>query len=113
MHELSIAQNIVDILHEQMKIHNLSKIERVTLKVGALRNVVIESLSFSFGVLTSGSRLEGAHLEVEEVPMGGRCMSCGGEFTVRNWLDDCPLCQGVRVEITSGKELDIVAIEGE
>ncbi len=113
MHELSIAQNIVDILHEQMNIHNLSKIERVSLKVGALRNVVIESLSFSFNVLTSGSRLEGAHLEVEEVPIRGRCMNCGREFIVRDWLDDCPFCQGVRVEITSGKELDIVAIEGE
>jgi hydrogenase nickel incorporation protein HypA/HybF len=113
MHELSIAQNIVDILHDQMEIHNLSKVERVTLKVGALRNVVTESLSFSFTVLTSGSRLEGAHLEVEEVPIRGRCMTCGEEFTVRNWLDDCPLCQGIRVEITSGKELDIIAIEAE
>jgi len=113
MHELSIAQSIVDILNDQMKIHNLSKIESVGLRVGVLRNVEVESLSFSFTVLISGSPLEGARLEVEEVPIRGRCMECGQQFTVVNWLDDCPLCGGPRVEIISGKELDIVAIEGD
>jgi len=113
MHELSIAQNIVEILHDQMKIHNLSKIESVGLRVGVLRSIEIESLSFSFNVLTAGSPLEGARLEVEEVPIKGRCMECGQQVTLSNWLDDCPLCGGPRVEIISGKELDIVAIEGE
>jgi len=112
MHELSIAQNIVDILHDQMRIHNLSRIETVSLRIGVLRAVVLESLSFSFAVLTSGSPLEGAHLEVEEVPIRGRCIGCGHEFTLKNWMDDCPMCRGARVEIISGKELDIVAIEG-
>ena len=112
MHELSIAQNIVDILNDQMRVHRLSKIESVSLRVGVLRSVVVESLSFSFDVLTSGSLLEGARLEIEEVPLRGRCMDCGQEFTLEAWLDDCPLCGGARMEITSGKELDIIAIEG-
>jgi hydrogenase nickel incorporation protein HypA/HybF len=50
---------------------------------------------------------------VEEVPVRGRCMECGQQFNVKNWLDDCPLCGGPRMEVTSGKELDIVAIEGD
>lgn len=112
MHEFSIAQSIIDILHDQMKIHNLLKVESVQLRVGVLRNVEIESLSFSFNTLTAGSPLEGARLEVEEVPIKGRCMQCSQEFTLNNWLDDCPLCGGARVEVISGKELDIVAIEG-
>lgn len=113
MHELSIAQNIVDIVRDQMRIHKLSKIESISLRIGVLRSVVIESLSFSFAILAAGSPLEGARLEVEEVPMKGRCMGCGQRFTVENWLDDCPFCGGAGVEITSGKELDIVAIEGD
>ena len=112
MHELSIAQNIVDILNDQMRIHRLSKIENVSLRVGVLRSVVIESLSFSFDVLTSGSPLEGARLQIEEVPLRGRCMECGKEVALETWMDDCPLCRGPRMEIVSGKELDIVAIEG-
>jgi hydrogenase nickel incorporation protein HypA/HybF len=113
MHELSIAQNIIDIVSDQMKIHNLSRVQTVSLRIGLMRCVVIESLNFSFDVLISGSALEGAHLEVEEVPIKGRCLGCGQEFTLKSWMDDCPLCRGVRVEIISGKELDIVAIEGD
>jgi hydrogenase nickel incorporation protein HypA/HybF len=113
MHELSIAQNIIDIVCDQMRIHDLSRVESVSLRIGLMRCVVIESLSFSFDVLTSGSPLEGARLEVEEVPIRGRCMGCGQEFPLKNWMDDCPLCRGVQVEIISGKELDIVAIEGD
>ncbi len=113
MHELSVAQSIVEILHDQMRIHNLSRIETVSLRIGVMRAVVLESLSFSFAVLTSGSSLEGARLEVEEVPMRGRCTACDQEFTLKNWVDDCPACRGARVEIISGKELDIVAIQGD
>jgi hydrogenase nickel incorporation protein HypA/HybF len=113
MHELSIAQSIIDILHEQMKIHKLSRVESVGLRIGKLRGVEIESLNFGFGVLTEGSPLEGAQLEVEEVPMEGRCVTCGQRFALENWLDDCPFCRATEVELISGKELDIVAIEGE
>jgi hydrogenase nickel incorporation protein HypA/HybF len=113
MHELSIAQNIIEIICDQMRIHNLSRIESVSLRIGLMRCVVMESLRFSFDVLASGSPLEGARLEVEEVPIRGRCLECGHGFTLKTWMDDCPLCRGARVEIISGKELDIVSIEGD
>jgi len=113
MHEFSIAQNIVNILHDQMRIHKLSKVESVQLRVGVLRSVEMEPLSLSFNVLTAGTGLEGARLDVEEVPIQGRCLQCGQEVTLSSWLDDCPLCGGPRLEIISGKELDIVAIEGD
>ena len=112
MHEFSIAQNIVDILHYQMKIHKLSKIESVSLRVGAMRSVEMDSLSFSFNILTAGSPLEGARLEVQEIPVQGRCIRCGQQFAMNNWLDDCPFCRGPGVEVVSGKELEIMGIEG-
>ena len=113
MHELSIAQGIVNILHEQMKIHHLVTIQRVELRIGVLRGVETASLNFGFDTLIAGSPLEGAQLEIIEVPIQGRCVQCGQHITLKGWLDDCPLCSGSRVEIASGKELEIVAIEGE
>ncbi len=113
MHELSIAQGIVNILHEQMRIHNLATIQSVDLRIGVLRGVEIASLSFGFDALIAGSPLEGARLNVSEVPIEGRCLQCGRHITLKSWLDDCPLCSGPRVEVVSGKELEIVAIEGE
>jgi hydrogenase nickel incorporation protein HypA/HybF len=113
MHELAIAQGIVNILHEQMRIHNLGTIQSVDLRIGALRGVEVASLNFGFDSLIAGSPLEGARLNVTEVPLRGRCLQCGQPVPLKSWLDDCPLCSGPRVEIISGKELEIVAIEGE
>jgi hydrogenase nickel incorporation protein HypA/HybF len=113
MHEMSIAQSIVGIVLDQMKAHDLSQIESVKLRVGALRAVDRDSLGFSFELLTADSPMAGARLEVEEVPIQGRCAKCGHEFIMNHWMDDCPTCEAARVEIVTGKELDIVAIEGD
>jgi hydrogenase nickel incorporation protein HypA/HybF len=112
MHELSIAQNIIDTLRSQMEIHGLSRVDSVKLRVGTLRSLNIESLGFGFNVLISGSPLEGTRLDVEEVPIEGRCIQCGHPFPMQHWFDDCPVCGESQVEIVSGKELDIVGIEG-
>lgn len=113
MHELSIAQSIVDILLDLMKAHHLSEIQRVRLRIGALRAIDRQSLGVSFDVLTAESPLHGVRLEIEEIPMRGRCLHCGRQFPMGHWLDDCPDCLGPRVEIVSGKELEIVDLEGE
>jgi hydrogenase nickel incorporation protein HypA/HybF len=113
MHEFSIAQSIVEILHDQMRNHRLSRIESVRLRVGVLRSIEIGSLSFSFEALTAGSPLEGARLDVEEVPLEARCIQCSHQVRLSSWFDDCPRCGGPQMEIISGKELDIIAIDGE
>jgi len=112
MHELSIAQSIVDILLEQMKTHHLSRIESATLRIGVLRAVDRESLGFSFDLLAAESPLRGARLDIKEIPMQGHCLECGQEFPMEHWLEDCPSCDGPRVEVVSGKELEIVGLEG-
>ena len=111
MHELSIAQSIVDIVIEQMKIHSLSRVESVMLRIGVLRGIVVDSLNFGFDVTVRETPMEGAKLVVETVPIRGRCITCNQEFTIGHWLDDCPFCNSHTVEITSGKELEIAGIE--
>jgi len=80
MHELSIAQGIVDILFEQMRAHDLSEIASVSLRIGALRAVDKDSLGFSFDLLTADSPLRGARLDIEDIPIQGRCLQCSQEF---------------------------------
>lgn len=113
MHELSIAQSIADIVLAQMKKHGLTKVEAVHLRVGALRGVVMESLHFGFEFVIQGTALEGAVLQAEEIPLRGRCLACSQEFSMESWLFACPSCHEVHVEVTSGKELEVVGIEGE
>ena len=112
MHELSIAQSIMEIALDQMKTHGMSKIETILLRVGALQGVVEDCLSFGFDLLARETPLQGARLVFEKIPIRGRCLTCGQEFTMGHWIDDCPFCSTSRVEVTSGKELEIVQIEG-
>jgi hydrogenase nickel incorporation protein HypA/HybF len=112
MHELSIAQSIVDIVMEQMNIHNLSRVESVALRIGALRGIVVDSLNFGFDETIRETPMEGAKLVVETVPLRGTCLTCRQEFSMDDWSGDCPWCNSLTVEITSGKELEIVWIEG-
>lgn len=113
MHELSIAQSIADIVLDQMKVHGLTKVETIHLRVGVLRGVVMESLHFGFGFVIQGTPLEGAVLRAEEILLRGRCLACSQEFLMNGWLAECPQCRENRVEIIAGKELDVVGIEGE
>ena len=52
MHEMSIAQSILDIILQESGNHNVSRVLSVALKVGELSAVETESLRFCFELLT-------------------------------------------------------------
>ena len=110
MHELSIAEAIVDVVerHAQGR-----AVARVDVRVGHLRQVVPEALSFAFTVLTSGTALEGAELRIAHVPAAGRCRACGQDGTFADIPLICAHCESLDIELTAGEELDVEALEVE
>jgi len=111
MHEMSIAQSLIEIIREEMVRHGAQHLRSVRLQVGEMSAVVPESLSFSFEVITSGTPLEGAKLVIETVPPEGRCTECGKQFEIKDYVFLCPACGGTRVETVAGQELSIVDME--
>lgn len=110
MHEMSITQSLLEIVGEQMAKHGMERLESIHIQVGELTAVEPDSLRFCFEVCTQGTSLEGAVLEVEEIPLTGRCRDCGREFAMQSPLALCSSCEGVAVEIIAGRELDIISI---
>jgi hydrogenase nickel incorporation protein HypA/HybF len=110
MHELSIADAIVTIASRHAAGR---KVARVEVKVGHLRQVVPDSLTFAFELITAGTELEGAELALEEVPARVRCKACGAETTLTEFPAHCGACGGFDVEVTAGEELLVVSIEVE
>jgi hydrogenase nickel incorporation protein HypA/HybF len=108
MHELSISSAVVATVEK----HAAGRpVTAVTMTVGALRQVVPDSLEFYFGIVSKGTVCEGARLEQVLVPALVRCSSCGDERE----LDDlplflCPACGG-RCEVVAGNELEVESIE--
>ncbi len=73
MHELSLSGAIVNtvVKHAQGR-----PVSVVSMRVGALRQVVPDTLDFYFGFVSKGTVCEGARLEQELVPARLRCASC-------------------------------------
>lgn len=64
MHELAIAQSIVEMADETAAGRRVCKI---TIEVGALTCVSKEALEFSFGLVAEGTGAEGAWLDIRAV----------------------------------------------
>ena len=113
MHEMSIAQSILDIVLQESQTHQVSQVLSISLKLGELSAVEPESLRFCFGLLTQGTLAEGARLDIERQPITCRCRDCGSNFTVRELTFNCPTCKGSGLEMLTGRELSIESFEGE
>ncbi len=113
MHELAVAESLLKIVEDQGKKHGLFRVNLVRLRIGKLSTVVPEALSFSFEVIARGSLAEGAELATEVVPVIAHCKDCGVDFEMESHFFLCPQCGGAVLALVSGKELEIVDIEGE
>lgn len=110
MHELSIAESIV---HLALNHAAGRRVTGVGVRVGALRQVVPESLSFGFELVTMGTSAEGASLEIEAVEAEGRCGRCGELNEIREFPLRCEACGDLGLEIVRGEELIVDWVEVE
>ena len=112
MHELSIAQSIVEAVEAKAIECNATHVKGVRLKIGEANSIVIDSLTFCFEMLTSlEPTLVGAQLLIDTVPHRARCRHCNKEFAIVNFVVQCPSCQEWSSEIVSGNEMQIIEME--
>jgi hydrogenase nickel incorporation protein HypA/HybF len=111
MHELGIAENILDIVRQSVADGRSSAVRSVRLRVGPFAGVVPDSLKFCFAALTDGTDLAKAELRIEQTPLAASCRDCGNESEVKNFTFLCPACGSGNLELVSGKELEVVEIE--
>ena len=111
MHELSIALSIVEMAEGKAQDLGGVRIEAVRLKLGPLAGVVKDALLFSYELACEGTPLAGSRLVIEEVPIVAYCSACQAERTLPLQRLCCPACENAELEITQGKELEVVALE--
>jgi hydrogenase nickel incorporation protein HypA/HybF len=102
VHELAIAQAIVDIAARHAAGR---RVTQVALRVGHLRQVVPSALDFSFTLVAQGTPVEGAVLAIEPVPAVGQCRHCGVESRLESFPLQCDACGGFDLCIVAGEEL--------
>lgn len=107
MHELGIAQEIVEIVAKRA---SGARVTRVTLEIGKLAAVLPDAVQFCFELCVEGTLLEGASLDIIETPGLARCRECGAEVCLERPFGRCE-CGGTDLEWLSGEELKIKNFE--
>jgi hydrogenase nickel incorporation protein HypA/HybF len=111
MHELSLSGAIVNTVVKHAAGRPVSV---VTMRIGALRQVVPDTLEFYFDFVSKGTVCEGARLEQELIPARLRCATCEREWEIDMPIFMCPGCgSGGGVEVASGDEFEVESIEVE
>lgn len=112
MHELSVAQSLIDQACEAAAREGSARVLRLSLKVGVLSGIVKEALLFSFELAAEGTACQGAALDIEEVPLSVFCPRCEAPRTLADCCHFiCPTCGTPAPRILAGRELDLVSIE--
>jgi hydrogenase nickel incorporation protein HypA/HybF len=73
--------------------------------------VMPDALVFGFDAASRGTVVEGAKLEVHDVPGEGFCVDCEKKFEVRTRVTTCPTCDGAKVLVTGGDDLRVSELE--
>ena len=111
MHELSIAQSILDIVREYVPEPRSAEVQSIKVRLGGLSGVVPESLDFCFTAITGDTSLRQAKLKIERVETQLHCAKCGETSKIKGPFFLCPECGSHDIKLISGTELQVVEIE--
>lgn len=110
MHELSIAQSIVELAEEVAEQENANLIQSIDIEIGALSGVVLDALEFALEIIVKNTRLENTKINYLEIAGKAECKTCNYEFEINDLLALCPKCKNANYQIVDGKQLRIKSL---
>ena len=111
MHELSIAEAILNVVERTME--SRKPIQSVQLTLGVLSGISADALRFCFTELAEQTGFGRPELVIAELLARVRCRDCGLEHQTADFTEGCPGCGSFKREILSGYEctVDTVTLE--
>ncbi|MFZ2163380.1 MAG: hydrogenase maturation nickel metallochaperone HypA [Sideroxyarcus sp.] len=113
MHEMSLAEGVLQLIEDSAKTQDFSRVKTVWLEIGQLAGVEVEAMKFCFDAVVHDSIAEGAKLEVIEIPGQAWCLHCAEVVHVTAMFDACPKCGSHQVQVTGGNEMRVKELDVE
>lgn len=113
MHELTVANSLIESIASDAKNRGIFKITRIRVLVGELAGVSSGHLSFALNNLRAGTILENASIELQHVAANATCTNCLQPFNVKAPFFECPACGKIGFPDSKSKEVHIAFYEGE
>lgn len=112
MHEFAICRGLVETVLAEIAERRIAPgtVEEVTIAAGALHQIVPDSLSFYYDLLTRDTPAAGSRLVIRPVALSARCRECRWEGRLDLPVFRCGACHGAAVEVIAGRELLIESI---
>lgn len=128
MHEIAIAETILDIIDKEAKKNNIATVRKARLRIGRMAAFEKTNLEMCLATYRGGS-MAAIDFEIDEMPVSLRCSSCGQQFTDERFEDrsfahltahapalyqppPCPGCGHPKAHMVSGQEMELISIEG-
>lgn len=112
MHELPIAQSILEIALRHAESANAVRITDLYLVIGELSSVIDDSIQFHWEILSQGTLAEGSRLHFERIPAKLTCLDCSSDYMLEDkTLTPCPQCGSFQVKVIEGEEFRLDSIE--
>ncbi len=111
MHEMSLAEGVLQLVEETARRENARRVKTVVLEIGQLSTVEPAALEFCFAAVAAQGVAGAARLVIIAVPGTGRCMECGLAQPMAELFGVCPECGSHRLQPTGGSEMRVREIE--
>jgi hydrogenase nickel incorporation protein HypA/HybF len=113
MHELGIANSVLNAVRAEMRRYPGKYPCKVGVRIGEMAAIDQESLRFCFEAIVQDTDMKSLQLAIEVCPRRHRCQACGHEFIVRNYDSHCSQCASLETKCISGDELELAYLEVE
>jgi hydrogenase nickel incorporation protein HypA/HybF len=113
MHEMSLAEAVLQLIENAARTQKFSRVATVWLEIGQLANVEVEAMRFCFDAVTRGSLAQGAQLEILATPGSGWCVACAATVAMSEAYAACPRCGAYQVQVTGGTQMRVKELEVE
>ncbi len=107
MHEMSLAENILQIVEGAAREQGFAQVKEIRLEIGELAGVEVEALRFCLDAVLRDSVAAQARIEYLTLPGRGWCMQCSESVPIATLYDPCPRCGGWQVQATEGMQMRV------
>lgn len=107
MHELSLAQSVLEIIEEAARTQHFRRVRTVVLEIGQLAAVEADAMRFCFDSVVRGTLAEGAALQIVEIAGRGRCLDCEAMLAMAEPYGLCPACGSPRLQVVAGNRMRV------
>ena len=112
MHELSYVLKITDLSLKLAKENGLNSVKKISVEAGEMTGIIDRYLEMYFKKASRGTILEGAELDVINVPVLAEC-ECGNIYHPEKETGyTCPVCKSRTGRIIQGRDICVVSVSG-